>query len=246
VFARPLGAGVTKPTVVRTDPPRTDAVEEISTQSDRRAQRRASRQAQTQQNRIDILDAAEKIFGERGMHNGSLREIADEAGFSAAAIYIFFENKQHLLSETLTRRGDELLPVIRAVAVSDLTPLEKLHVLVDDTVTFFHERPYFQLLMRHVRGDATLTGPVLATFADRVNLRFEEALALIASIIDEGQGRRQIREGDARALAHLYSVLVNEFVLLHSNQDESDNGTLTSAQFHDVIDGALRSARVTE
>jgi AcrR family transcriptional regulator len=216
-------------------------VDETSTQPDRRAQRRAHRQAQTQQNRVDILDAAEKIFGERGMHNGSLREIADEAGFSAAAIYMFFENKQHLLSETLTRRGDELLPVIRAAADADLAPLERLHLLVDDTVTFFNERPYFRLLMRHVRGGATITGPVLATFADRVNVRFEEALSLIAGIIEEGQAQGEIREGNGSALAHLYSVLVNEFVLLHSSGDESNADTLTSPQFHGVVDGALRA-----
>jgi AcrR family transcriptional regulator len=214
---------------------------EISAQTDRRAQRRAHRQAQSHQNRVDILDAAEKVFGKRGIHNGSLREIADEAGFSAAAIYVFFENKQHLLSETLTRRGDELLPVIRAAAAADLTPLEKLHALVDDSVTFFDKRPYFRLLMRHVRGDVTVTGPVLAGFADQVNLRFEEALSLIAGIIEDGQVRGQIREGNGRALAHLYSVLLNEFILLHASQDESDIGTLTLAQFHGVVDGALRA-----
>jgi AcrR family transcriptional regulator len=217
------------------------AVDEITTQPDRRAQRRAHRQAQTQQNRVDILDAAEKIFGERGMFNGSLREIADEAGFSAAAIYMFFENKQHLLSETLTRRGDELLPIIRAAADADLTPLERLHLLVDDTVIFFDERPYFRLLMRHVRGDATITGPVLATFADRVNRRFEEALSLIASIVEDGQIRGQIREGNGRALAHLYSVLLNEFILLHATPDETTTGVLTSVQFHGLVDGALRA-----
>jgi len=217
------------------------AVNNVTTEPDRRAQRRAHRQAQSRQNRIDILDAAEKIFGERGIHNGSLREIADEAGFSAAAIYIFFENKQHLLSETLTRRGDELIPVIRAASEAALTPLERLHLLVDDTVTFFRDRPYFRLLMRHVRGDATITGPVLATFADRVNVRFEEALSLIAGMIEDGQSSGQIREGNAPALAHLYSVLVNEFVLLHASPDGSSAGALTSVQFHGVVDGALRA-----
>jgi AcrR family transcriptional regulator len=233
---------MSKGAVANTDPPRMSAVDDISTPPDRRAQRRAHRQAQSRQNRVDILDAAEKIFGERGIHNGSLREIADEAGFSAAAIYSFFENKQHLLSETLTRRGDELLPIIRAAAAADLTPLDKLHVLIDDTVLFFDERPHFRLLMRHVRGDATITGPVLATFADRVNLRFEEALSRIATIVEEGQERGQIREGNGRALAHLYSVLINEFVLLHARPDETSTGTLTSEQFHGVVDGALRSA----
>jgi TetR/AcrR family transcriptional regulator len=232
---------VNKGAVAGADPPNMSAVDEIATLPDRRAQRKAHRQAQSRQNRVDILDAAEKIFGERGMHSGSLREIADEAGFSAAAIYIFFENKQHLLSETLTRRGDELLPVIRAAATADLTPLEKLHVLVDDTVTFFNERPYFRLLMRHVRGGATITGPVLATFADRVNLRFEEALSLIAAIVEDGQAQGEIREGDASALAHLYSVLLNEFVLLHASQDERSTSILTPVQFHGLVDGALRA-----
>jgi AcrR family transcriptional regulator len=216
-------------------------VDEISTQPDRRAQRRAHRQAQSRQNRVDILDAAEKVFGERGVHNGSLREIANEAGFSAAAIYTFFESKQHLLSETLTRRGDELLPVIRAAAGADLSPLERLHLLVDDTITFFNERPYFRLLMCHVRGGATITGPVLATFADRVNVRFEEALSLIATIVEDGQGHGEIREGNGSALAHLYSVLLNEFILLHASQDKSATDTLTILQFHGVVDGALRA-----
>jgi AcrR family transcriptional regulator len=233
---------MTEGAVAGAHPPPTSAVDDVPTQPDRRAQRRAIRQAQSRQNRIDILDAAEKVFGERGIHNGSLREIADEAGFSAAAIYIFFENKQHLLAETLTRRGDELLPIIRKAAHADLGPLERLHVLIDDTLTFFNERPYFRLLMRHVRGDATITGPVLATFADRVNLRFEEALTLIASIIEDGQVRGQIKEGNGRALAHLYSVLLNEFILLHARQDETSTGTLTSDQFHGVVDGGLRSA----
>ena len=235
---------MTKGAIVSDDPPRASALDDIATQPDRRAQRRAQRQAQSRQNRIDILDAAEKVFGARGIHNGSLREIADEAGFSAAAIYLFFENKQHLLSETLTRRGDELLPIIRAVAEADRTPVEKLHVLIDDTVTFFDERPYFRRLMRHVRGDATITGPVLATFADRVNHRFEEALTLIATIVEDGQVRGQIREGNGAALAHLYSVLVNEFILLHAHHDETTTGTLTSAQFHGVVDGALRPAPI--
>jgi AcrR family transcriptional regulator len=218
-----------------------NAVNETTTQPDRRAQRQAHRQAQSRQNRVDILDAAEKVFGLRGIHNGSLREIADEAGFSAAAIYVFFENKQHLLSETLTRRGDELLPVIRAAAVAELSPLDRLHLLVDDSIAFFDERPYFRLLMRHVRGGATITGPALATFADRVNVRFEDALSLIAGIVEDGQRRGEIREGNKNALAHLYSVLLNEFILLHASQDESSAGPLTSAQFHGIVDGALRT-----
>ena len=73
---------------------------------DIRLQRRAKRRAQ---NRTDILDAAEFVFAHEGFKDGSLRKIAERSGFSPAAIYLFFDNKERLVAETLSRRGDELL-----------------------------------------------------------------------------------------------------------------------------------------
>jgi hypothetical protein len=39
-------------------------------------------------------------------------------------------------------------------------------------------------------------------------------------------------------LAHFYSVLVNEYILLG---DVNDAELLTSHEFHDLVDGALRT-----
>ena len=101
------------------------------------------------ENRTEILDAAERVFGEHGgVRDGSLREIALLSGFSTAAIYLFFDNKQHLLSETLIRRGAELVAAIQEVADCDLSPLDKLHRIVDVSVAFFEARPDFRQLLR--------------------------------------------------------------------------------------------------
>ena len=69
-----------------------------------RSQRRAARRAE---NRSVILDAAERVFSEDGLRTGSLRRIADLSGYSTAAIYKFFDSKQHLVAEVLNRRADE-------------------------------------------------------------------------------------------------------------------------------------------
>jgi AcrR family transcriptional regulator len=208
-----------------------------SVKIDRRAERRAARRAE---NRTEILDAAEKVFGANGLRDGSLREIGEESGFSTAAIYLFFDNKQHLVAETLSRRGDELIGTVRREVESDLAPLEKLHRIVDATALFFAERPNFRRLLRHIRGGATITGPVLAEFGSGTSARFDEVMGVLAGLVRDGQEAGEIRKGDERALAHLYSVLINEFVLLTSS-DDPDVGTLTSAQFHALIDGALRN-----
>ena len=64
------------------------------TRDDRQRARRAARR---DANRAEILDAAEAVFARDGIHNASMRSIAAESGFSTAAIYLFFENRQHLL-----------------------------------------------------------------------------------------------------------------------------------------------------
>jgi AcrR family transcriptional regulator len=172
------------------------------------------------------------------MHDGSLRKIALISGFSTASIYLFFTNKQHLLSETLTRRGDELIAVMRGVEMSQLTPIDKLHRVVDVCLEFFEERPQFRLLMRHIRGGATINGSALAEFADPVDSRFQEAMTVVTSIIEEGQRVGQVRAGNGRILAQLYSVLVNEFILLDIGLRQTDD-EFTAEEFHGLIQAAF-------
>jgi AcrR family transcriptional regulator len=204
---------------------------------DRRAQRRADR---ITQNRLDILDAAERVFGQYGIHDGSTRKIAEESGFSSASIYLFFENKQHLLAETLNRRVDDLLGRTRKIAELDLSPLEFLHRNMDATVEFFSSHPYFRLMARHTRGGPTITWPVLAEYAADVHSRYLESMRILSATIGEGQIRGEIRSGNAFALANIYKVLVTEFILMEGDLAELNAETLSSAEFHALIDGALR------
>lgn len=206
-------------------------------QPDFKAQRRAARRAE---NRSEILDAAERVFGEQGFSSGSMRQIAVLSGFSPAAIYLFFDNKQHLVSETLIRRGAELVGLLQTVAESDRSPLDKLHDIVDVTVTFFEARPHFRKLIRHMTGGPAIVGSAFAEFSGDGDTYFTEAMNVLARIVERGQKIGEIRKGSAYAIAHLYSVLVNEHVLLAAG-GESKAVPLSADQFHGLIDGALRS-----
>jgi len=202
---------------------------------DLRARRRAAKAAV---NRADILDAAERIFAERGLTDGSLRDIARHSGFSTAAIYNYFDNKQHLLAETLIRRGTELLDVIDAAANGDGSPMTRLHRIVDDTVVFFEAYPDFRQILRHVRESEAIIASVLTEHAAERNI-FPETLTLMTNVVEEGQRIGEVREGSPGALIHLYMTLVNEHVYL-AGAANPGIGSLTLEQFHAVIDGTLR------
>src|ERR1700736_6259329 len=102
-----------------------------SARAEGRSQRRPARRAE---NRSEILDAAERVFGEDGLRTGSLRRIADLSGYSTAAISKFFDSMHHLVAEVLTRRGDDYLVELRQAARSAGPPLDRLHPIVDTAV----------------------------------------------------------------------------------------------------------------
>jgi AcrR family transcriptional regulator len=213
-------------------------VDRAETVQQLRDQRRKNRRAQ---NRSDILNAAEMVFAQDGIRDGSIRKIAEESGFSAASIYLFFDNKEDLVSQVLSTRGDELIAVIRSVAESKSDPVAKLHRVIDETMVFFRDRPNFRFLLHHVRGGPTITGPVLPESADPGSDRFHEAMAMLSAMIRAGQLDGSIRDGDASVLAHFYSVLINEFVLLEEGASPSQGGAFSVHQFHELVDDAFRA-----
>jgi len=80
-----------------------------------------------------ILDAAERLFAERGYASTSLRTITTAAGVNLAAIHYHFGSKDVLLENVITRRSDvvnqrrlDMLEQFRQEADGRPVPLEQL------------------------------------------------------------------------------------------------------------------------
>jgi AcrR family transcriptional regulator len=70
-----------------------------------------------------MLDAAETVFAKKGFGGASMEEIAAEAGFSRAALYARFGNKEDLLGTVLDRHSERAVEAFSAMEVPS-TPLE--------------------------------------------------------------------------------------------------------------------------
>jgi len=73
-----------------------------------------------------LLDAAERLFGERGFEGTSLRAVTQAAGTSVSAAHYHFGSKEALLRATLLRRVEPInrrrLAVLDALEASGATP----------------------------------------------------------------------------------------------------------------------------
>ena len=83
--------------------------------SPRRKYDSSRRRAQAGETRRQILEAAYKLFIERGYAGATIQAIADVAGVSLKTVYAVFENKQKILLTLLnllsSKEGEENMPV---------------------------------------------------------------------------------------------------------------------------------------
>jgi len=56
--------------------------------------------------RNQILDAATRVFAEKGLHATTIKDIAKEAGIADGTIYMYFENKMALMLGILDRMNE--------------------------------------------------------------------------------------------------------------------------------------------
>ncbi len=100
-----------------------------------------------EQRREYIIDAAEKLFLDKGYDNVPMSDIAEEIGVNRATLYLYFKNKDSLYFAVL-RRGLYLMrEAFQKSIKEDQTGLERLTALCHAFFSYCKEHPeYYQEL----------------------------------------------------------------------------------------------------
>ena len=92
-----------------------------------------------------ILDAARKIFSDMGFFEARLEDIAAAAGFSKAALYTYYTDKEEIFMTLAIRELENLYHQMESRVNPDLSFLANLEVMLMTIFTFFGEN--FALLL---------------------------------------------------------------------------------------------------
>jgi AcrR family transcriptional regulator len=186
--------------------------------------------------RQHILDAAERVFAERGYEAAKVVEIAYDCGLSMGTIYAIFPGKAELYAALLEERGQELLRLARAVAGRDLGPRDALFALIEMYIDYFVHHPAF--LRMHLRSGASWAlGPAGGT-PKQVGY-WESIHTLQADIFRRGVAAGEFVEEDPAYLAKMFStmdqVLLADWV---AGGMKADRDTLVR-RLRDMVERAL-------
>ncbi len=138
--------------------------------------------------RVRIIDAAIRVFAEKGFHQARVTDIASQAGVADGTIYLYFRNKEDLLltifEEKMTVINAGLATVLEGVE----DPLDRIRAFA---------RYHFSLVQQHrhlaevLQVELRLSNKFLKEYRPKPLWQY---LGAFANILREGQEAGKVRE----------------------------------------------------
>ena len=149
-----------------------------------------------------IIEAALQVFGERGLANARLQDIAAKAGVSKGTIYLYFPNKEELFREMIRRTA--IAAIERAEQANTLgTPTSQLLAFMKGYWAFVRS-PVFITIYRLVLGELHQFPDLAKFYAIEVVARGQK---LLSGIIQKGIDAGEFREMDPMIAARMLVAL---------------------------------------
>lgn len=146
-----------------------------------------------------ILDAAIKVFSDKGYYGSRVSDIAQEAGIAYGLVYHYFKKKEDLLISIFNTRWKELLDAIKNTKEEMDDPREMLRKIISFIFHSYKNNPNMIKVMVVDVAKST-------SFFNGDNVRhFTDAFTLLSEIIKMGQ-KKGIFKKDIDSVLAAYAV----------------------------------------
>jgi AcrR family transcriptional regulator len=145
---------------------------------------RLRRAEQVERNRTVVLDAARRVFLDRGYVGATVEAIAEEAGFSKGVVYSQFGSKADMFMALLEQRITERAAQNERIAAGKSVPEAARELLLAADRDVVSERGWARLLVEF-RAHAARDPVLNRRYADAHRRTVEQLAALLARLHDQ-------------------------------------------------------------
>lgn len=138
---------------------------------------------------LQIMEAAEMLFAEKGFNGTSVRDISEKAGVNLAMISYYFGSKDKLFEALFKYRAEATKVKIETIiGRSDLSALEKVNLLIDSYIEKIMGQQCFH---RVLAREQVLNNTITSKWILDMKKRNQE---LVGKLIHEGQKKGEFRK----------------------------------------------------
>jgi AcrR family transcriptional regulator len=168
---------------------------------------------QQKMRRKQILDAAKRLFYEKGFSAATIEDIAQEAELSPAAIYLYFKNKDDLYASLNLQLLEYLAERLEGLyAEKNLNAEEKLEALKNLLYDVFNFDPLILINLFHLQASDGLRN-LSSARTGQLNELAAKCLRSLAKIFEQGIAENRFSENNPIALADIIWTIFTGSVL---------------------------------
>jgi TetR/AcrR family fatty acid metabolism transcriptional regulator len=135
-----------------------------------------------------ILDAAIRVFAQRGFHHCRVSDVADEAGVAYGLVYHYFGSKEEILNQLFSERWQLMLDAIAEIDRQEVPARDKLYMVASFIIDSYHHEPD---LMKVIIVEVTRAAN---TFGREHLEKIREAYGMIAAIVESARADGSFKE----------------------------------------------------
>ncbi|MGI9356853.1 MAG: TetR/AcrR family transcriptional regulator [Rhizobiaceae bacterium] len=170
-----------------------------------------------------IIDTAAALIAANGYHPTSMASIAGACGVSKALLYHYYEDKDAILFDIVSRNVDHYIAVIMGVDQQDLAPQARLRAIIATLLEAFrHSSDEHQVIMSNLQF---LPKP----YQDQIKDKERQLARVVARAISEACPNLKDSEFLMPATMSLLSILLWQYMWFR------EDGPITSQQFGEFV-----------
>jgi AcrR family transcriptional regulator len=187
----------------------------------------------------EILDAAARVFAERGYRATDLQVVADELDIGKGTIYRYFPSKEALFLAAVDRGMRRLHEATEAARQGDADPLDRSEQIIHSYLSFFRDNPHYVELL--IQERAEFKDRKKQTYFVHRDAHMEEWYAIFRRLIAEGRVRDRPVERMLDVMSDLVygTMFTNYYTGRHRPLDEQARD-LIDILFHGILTDSER------
>ncbi len=138
--------------------------------------------------REHIIDAATRLFAERGFSATSIREVVEACSCTKPSLYYYFENKETMFSEIVNIHLRESDRMIEALTDEGGTTREAIKSVLTTFANWAENNPFAMRLLQRVENQAEEGAPKIEVACAR-----EMHVNVMQDLIERGQKNAEVR-----------------------------------------------------
>jgi len=145
-----------------------------------------------------ILDAAQRVFAEKGYHETRLEDIAIQAGFSKAALYNYYSDKESIFLNLVNRDFDRLIEVMEKTLVLEAPFMDSIAKAMRAVLSFFGDHFSIMLATSHFRSVEKCTTEKNYNYHEKLFCQYKKNFTQVIEIFIKNLKQAK-RKGEVRS-----------------------------------------------